>query len=110
MSRQVRGHAAFLIFFGPSPRVRRRREEEEGTASLTECQVGYSGAQLALIPFYGSAEDRGAVGREWRTDGQVNAEQAGTCKQDRRKQDQEESGSVGNEDASRGGGQDRWGQ
>ena len=41
----------FLIFFGPSPRVRMRGEDEEATASLAACQVGDSGAELASIPF-----------------------------------------------------------
>jgi hypothetical protein len=65
MSRQVRGHAAFLIFFGPTQRVHTLKEEESA-ASLTERQTGYSGAESAFIPFCGSEKHREMRAREWR--------------------------------------------
>ena len=57
---------AFPIFFGPSPRVRGRREEDKATA-CSRCVGGAIPSGEALpIPFYGSAKDRGMVGRKWR--------------------------------------------
>jgi hypothetical protein len=64
MSRQVRGHAAFLIFFGPTQLV--RRLEKNRAACLTERQTGCSGAEPAFIPFCGSEKDREMRAREWR--------------------------------------------